>query len=140
MRYFPHVGHASNWASPAELDALRSKFKVETFREVFFGPTRRGPLNDLFAALWPSVAERIALEKAGPDDYKGLARRMQRAESRLMIDSVGVRLARELPHVPVASIHDSFLVPSNYAEKVKTIIVDEWARAGLHPSVSVKPC
>ena len=138
MHFCPTVRDAGGFMSPMEQDDLRRQFKVQVFGEIMFGPVKDTELSRTFREIWPKVWERIKAEKSGPDGYPALARAMQRAESRLMIDRIGARLSRDVPEVPVASIHDSFLVPAQHADEVKHIILQEWSGAGLRPTIAIK--
>lgn len=60
---------------------------------------------------------------------------MQRAESKLMIDTIVYRLYSERPDVPLITVHDSILTTPPYVVNVKSIVYKEYARAGLRPTL-----
>jgi hypothetical protein len=115
----------------------RSRFKREFFGQVFF--CRNDPIKEsarMFGDAFPNVYASIRSMKA--DDYCELAHRLQRAESDLMIGGVASRIVRELPDAWIATIHDSIVTTSGQAESVKAIMLEEFAKIGLRPTINTE--
>jgi hypothetical protein len=93
-------------------------------------------LNEVFCDLYPSVYEWVWGQKRV--NYKRLAWEMQRAESRLMIDCVGGRLACEYPDIPILSIHDSYLTPMRCVDTVRRIIEEEFGKLKIRPTIGAE--
>lgn len=93
-------------------------------------------LNEFFQKTWPSVYDHIWSMKK--NNYKQFSRDMQRAESKVMIDSVGSRLAAEYPHIPILTIHDSYLTTPEHVDTVKRLIEEEFATLGITPTLGVE--
>jgi len=71
-------------------------------------------------------------------DYRQLAHLAQRVESRFMFEQVVPRLMRERPGLFVASIHDSLLVPRGTEEYVREVMLAEFQRLGVSPTVRIE--
>lgn len=116
--------------------AKRSVFKRKFFANVFFCGTRyETDAAKLFGQLFPSVY-KIVLEQKTPD-YAALSKNLQRVESDLIIGKVASRLMRESPTMPIVTIHDSIMTTPVHAEMARQIMLQEFNRAGLCPSISV---
>lgn len=111
----------------------KNKFKETFFREIFFGRKVSG----LFWELFPSVANIIANIKK--DDYRSLAWMMQRAESDLIINKVCRRLMVEHPKCFISTIHDSILTTEENVDKIKIVMLEEFKKLGLLPSIRIEP-
>lgn len=112
----------------------RDDFKRMLFADVFYGrPKASTALTELFRAEFPAVYDFICDQKR--ECYQDLARKMQRAEAHLMIDTVCLRLMKHHPEIPVVTIHDSILTTSAHLPAVKRIILEEFARSGLQPTL-----
>ena len=86
-------------------------------------------LRELYPAVFDAVVE--ANTRLG---HGGLPRLMQLMESRVMISRVAGRLLRERPAMPMLTVHDSVLVPPEYAPDAEAVIGDEWqAEFGVRP-------
>jgi len=117
----------------------RSGFKSRFFADVLYGDdsqryTRESPLARLFATEFPTVHRFIRMQKR--DNYANLARLMQIRESDFIIGAVCGRLLRDYPHVPILTIHDSILTPEAHANVVQRIMMEEFRRLGIEPSIS----
>ena len=112
----------------------RKGFKRLFFSQVFFGPNKpTGRLRDLFARDFPTV--RQAINELKRKDYRQLAYLLQAHESKIMIDIICRRLLEESPGTFVATIHDSILTTPDRAEEVRAIMVREFQRFGLRPTI-----
>lgn len=78
--------------------------------------------------LYPSVFDAVT-ELNHRLGHGGLPRLMQTIESLVMIGRVAGRLTRELPCVPLLTLHDSILIPSGHAKLAKQVIDEEWNTA-----------
>jgi hypothetical protein len=71
--------------------------------------------------------------------FQELAREMQRRESRFMIRGVCGRLLKDHPEVPLLTIHDSVLTTPRHAEMVHDLMMQEFARLGVAPTIRCGP-
>ena len=112
----------------------RKEFKQSLFRDVFFGQNYlKNELTVEFERLFPSVMAFIRKIKKGK--YARLAWIMQKEESKLIIDGVCGRLMREHPEMPVLTIHDSIMTTARWVEIARRVIMEEFAAAGLTPTI-----
>lgn len=110
--------------------------KTEMF-EVLFGPNRlKSRLKDIFDDMYPGVAEVIRVHKR--KDYAFLPRLLQNIEANFVINGVCRRLMVEMPDAPVYTIHDSILTTRPFVEPIRQIMVEEFARLGLTPTLHEK--
>lgn len=117
--------------------ASRNKFKKTLFNKVFYGRrNRRGPVVEAFKREFPAVYATI--EQMKQRNYRRLAQKMQKAESRLMIDTVCRRLMKDHPDVPVITIHDSILTTPPHVEIVQNIIREAFQAKGLNPTLRIE--
>lgn len=80
---------------------------------------KRGP-GRAFVKRWRVVADRLAeLKRPG---YEKAAHTLQRIESKLMIEGVCGDLMREHPDLPVLTIHDCVLAPTDAIDIVRAAI------------------
>jgi hypothetical protein len=115
----------------------RATFKRRFFGHVFF--CRNLPETEaarLFGTAFPTVYAAVRQEKRR--NYADLAKNLQRTESGLMIGGVVARLMREAPHVPLLTVHDSILTHAEHAEAVGSIMLQEFAKAGLAPTIRIE--
>ena len=95
------------------------------------------PLIDLFTSEFPTVYEYMW--RAKTRNYKLLPCKMQRLESRIMIDTVVGWLAEHRPEVPLLTIHDSLLTVPEHAALVKRLIeVSFEAHGFMRPALHVE--
>jgi len=121
-----------------DLGIERHQAKRQLFRDVLFGRSHiKGPLTDAFRRRWPALLEviRQAKRRCG---YKIIAQALQRLESFLVLDRICPRLLQEFSAVPFVTIHDSVMVPAGAAERVKGIMLEEFARWGVTPTIRIK--
>jgi hypothetical protein len=112
----------------------RKAFKRLIFSQVFFGKnTQTGRLRDLFARDFPTVYQVITDLKR--KDYRQLAYLLQAHESKIMIDVICRRILEELPGTFVGTIHDSILTTPDKADEVRAIMLREFQRFGLKPTI-----
>ena len=112
----------------------RSEFKQMFFADVFFGRNQvKTPLTELFLREFPTVFRFIQGQKRA--DYKALCQKMQRAESKFVIDIVCRRLMEYHQDIPVITIHDSIMTTREHAATVKRIMDEEFQRMGIKATV-----
>ena len=81
----------------------------------------------LLAAEFPSIARYLLEIKEV--HYERVAHNCQRRESLLLIEQA----VKDLGEIPVVTVHDEFIVPSKYADKVQNKINRRFLAAGLKP-------
>lgn len=126
---------------PDEQITDRKKFKHVLFRDLLFSDPRaryvkEARLTSIFREQFPSVFNFIQHQKE--QDWRNLAREMQRQESSYMIGGVVRRLMDHHPEIPILTIHDSVLCPRQHLEVVERIMLEEFARLGVRPTLKVE--
>jgi hypothetical protein len=85
--------------------------------------------------LYPDVFNAV-VELNHELGHGGLPCLMQQQESRVMIGRVAARLLRENPSMPLLTVHDSVLVPEEFASAATKVIREEWqTEFGVVPNV-----
>ena len=115
---------------------LLHRVKNELFKVLFGSNHLKSRMKDVFKELFPSVAEVIRVHKT--KDYRFLPRLLQNIEANFIINTVCRRIMLEMPEVPVFTIHDSILTTRPYVEAIRQIMIDEFARLGLTPTLHQK--
>ena len=141
-RLYGQLMEQMNWT------AGKDRFKDEVWFQFLYGSNKdetklNAPeradlrrLNEVFVALYPTVYRWMWAKKE--KNYKRLACDMQRAESRLMIDQVAGRLAEDHPHIPILTIHDSYLTTPEHVDTIREIILDEFAKLVVVPTLNLE--
>jgi hypothetical protein len=112
----------------------RSALKELVFQVLFTKNGYGSASKRAFRALFPTVDQVFRILKKG--DHSTLARLLQTLEAHLFLHIIGKRVTKELPSVPVFTIHDSLVVPQEYADQVETIMREELVSAvGLPPTL-----
>jgi hypothetical protein len=112
----------------------RDGFKRLFFSQVFFGRIKAtGRVRELFARDFPTVYK--AINDLKRKDYRQLAYLLQAHESKLMIEVICRKILDELPGTFIATIHDSILTTPVKADEVKAIMLREFRRFGLKPTI-----
>ena len=115
----------------------RKGFKRLFFSQVFFGRIKAtGRVRELFAQDFPTVYK--AINDLKRKDYRQLAYLLQAHESKLMIDIICRKILDEMPGTFVGTIHDSILTTPDKADEVKAIMLREFRRFGLHPTIRLE--
>jgi hypothetical protein len=115
----------------------RKSFKRLFFAQVFFGKVRKtGRVTKLFADEFPTVYGAVCDLKR--KDYRRMAYLLQAHESKLMIDIIARRILAEMPGTFVGTIHDSIMTTPDKAEAVGEIMVEEFRRFGLKPTIRLE--
>ena len=105
--------------------------------EVLFGSNRlKSRLKDIFDDMFPGVSEVIRVHKR--KDYAFLPRLLQNIEANFVINGVCRRIMTEMPDAPVYTIHDSILTTRPFVGPIRQIMVEDFARLGLTPTLHEK--
>ena len=88
----------------------------------FIGQPGAEPKKD-FRDAFPNVYELFKLIKV--KNHRALAHLLQRIESKIMIEAVASRMAKERPNLPFFTIHDSIATTEGNEEYVAFIIKEE---------------
>jgi hypothetical protein len=115
----------------------RDSFKRLFFSQVFFGKVKAtGRVRELFSQDFPTVYK--AINDLKQKDYRQLAYLLQAHESKLMIDIICRKILDELPGTFIGTIHDSILTTPDKADEVREIMVREFRRFGLNPTIRLE--
>lgn len=119
---------------PVNLDYNTLKRRV--LSTLYDKDSHRNAVYTVLDEHFPSLMRFVRREKRG--DYRRLAHVAQRAESQFMFGRVVPRLMRERPDLFVATIHDSILAPEESAEYVRAVMLAEFAKLGVAPTVRIE--
>lgn len=101
----------------------KAEVKLEVYK-VFFSKNRsHNPFKTKFKMIFPEVYKVFALYKRR--DHTCLSRLLQCIESKIMIESVAMRISRERPELPIFTIHDSIATTQGNEEYVQNVIKEE---------------
>jgi hypothetical protein len=117
----------------------RDTVKKQIFRSYLFCKNRhcRKNYSSFMSAYFPNVHKCVTELKV--ENYKHLAISLQSTESRFMIDRIVPRLMNELTKADfIATIHDSIVTNESASTKVASIMLDEFAKDGLKPSIKIE--
>jgi hypothetical protein len=115
----------------------RKGFKRLIYAQVLFGKIRAtGLVRALFAREFPNVFQ--AINDLETTDYRQLAYLLETHESKSMIEIICRRILDELLGTFVATIHESIMMTADQADEVKTIMVREFQRFGLNPTIRLE--
>jgi len=115
----------------------RRSFKRLFYAQVFFGKVKKtGRVTQLFANDFPTVFEAVGELKR--KDYRRMAYLLQAHESRLMIDIIARRILAQMPGTFIGTIHDSIMTTPDRAESVKGVMIEEFGRFGLRPTIRLE--
>lgn len=112
----------------------RDRFKIRMFSKIFYGKNYNSEEMEGFKKLFPTVYKILCYYKK--INYKDLSIELQRVEAEIMINSVLQRLAEK--SIFGLTIHDSILTTDDNIELVKEIIMDEFNKYYLIPTITVK--
>ena len=122
----------------------KSKFKKRFFAKVFYSSEEFNYPKcyfddeicerERFKFLFPNIAGIISYYKR--NDYKYLANKLQQIESEIMIGRIVAKLAEK--NIFVLTIHDSILTTPDNTEPVRKIIMNEFKKYNLQPTLKIK--
>lgn len=112
----------------------RREFKEKLFQDVYYGHNWiHTDLTDVFEQQFPTIYEFIRQQKK--NNYKRLSWLMQKAESRFMLNGVCTRLMNDHSEIVILTIHDSIMTTPEHAHTVKIVMLDEFRKVGLQPTI-----
>lgn len=112
----------------------RTALKELVFQVLFTKNGYKSASKRAFRTLFPTVDQVFRIVKQG--DHSTLARLLQTLEAYLFLHIIGKRVTKELPGIPIFTIHDSLVVPQEYADQVELIMREELLSAvGLPPTL-----
>lgn len=112
----------------------KTRFKKRFFAKVFFGKDRaRSRIRTAFKTAYPSMARMIHSLKSR--DYRRAAWIMQNHEASIFIFLICGRIMKERPDLPIYTIHDSILTIPGEVEYVRSVILDEFKKLGVSPTL-----
>jgi hypothetical protein len=115
----------------------RDSFKRLFYAQVFFGKVKKaGRVRELFARDFPTVYKAVCDLKR--KDHHQMAYLLQAHESKIMIDIICRRILNELPGTFIATIHDSIMTTPDKAGEVRAIMIEEFQRFGLNPTIKLE--
>ncbi|MFI5221589.1 MAG: hypothetical protein ACHQK8_04630, partial [Bacteroidia bacterium] len=91
----------------------------------FYG-TQEAIYKRLFDEFFPHVYEVYSMIKSKGKNVLPIL--LQKIESRIILNHVCRRIAREQPTLPIFTIHDSVVCPDGYQEYVEGIMRDEFKK------------
>ncbi len=115
------------------LGLTRDGLKTEFMKLLFSENGARSKAKSLFAIEFPAMAQLI--HKLKHKDHKRLARHMQMAERKFIIDTVCNRLFKERSDLFVTTIHDSIMAQQEDIDYIKQVILAEFAKLGIVPNL-----
>ena len=113
------------------LGVLRESAKDEMVMFFFAKNGFRSTAKSVFELEFPKMAAFIRNVKE--NDYKRLARQMQIAERKFVIDTVCERLKRLRPEMFMTTIHDSVVAKQSDCDLIVSVMKEEFALRGVHP-------
>jgi hypothetical protein len=120
--------HLAQW-----MGVLRESAKAEFIKMLYARNGFRSTLKGLFERLFPITAAYTFKTKI--KDHRRLARQMQEAERKFVIDTICKRVISEIPGCFVTTIHDSVLAMPEDCERIRLIMSDEFRKLGMSPSL-----
>lgn len=94
---------------------------------------KSNPLWQVFENDFSAVLDCIRTIKR--DRYQALAHRLQEMEAEIMIDGVAAEFIRRYPDAPILTVHDELIVPVQHRDEVIEIIVAEFKKHGVTPTI-----
>ena len=98
----------------------------------------RNKLYEFMDSRFPTVMQGCRELKR--DDYRHLAHLAQQTESSFIFGKCIDRLRREHPDLFVTTIHDSIMTTKDNGELVQELMLDEFAKLCIHPTVRLEKC
>jgi hypothetical protein len=120
--------------------AYRRQFK-ERFFHVLFGeakPKGKWPnkLRDRFQRRYPVVAD--ILKQLKKRNYRRSSHLLQHVESTIFIHRICHRLMVQYPDMPLVTLHDCVGTTQPWLARVEAVVMEEFARLGVAPSLEIK--
>ena len=117
-------------------ERTRKEIKTMIFTIMFSGNKKSSSEKDLFKQLFPSVYTMFAFIKRTKKELLPIM--LQTIESKLFLDRIARRIAKERPELPIFTIHDSITTTVGNEAYVKRIMEEETIKAiGVRPSIDI---
>ncbi len=113
------------------LGLTRAGAKTAFMKLLFSKNGARSTAKSLFAIEFPEMAK--FMHKLKHKDHKRLARHMQMAERKFIVDTVCNRLFKERSDLFVTTIHDSIMAQQENISYIKQVMLAEFAKLGIVP-------
>ncbi|HMP57777.1 MAG TPA: hypothetical protein PKD86_00365 [Gemmatales bacterium] len=113
------------------LGVLRESAKLEMVTFLYAKNGYRSTAKALFDREFPAMAAFVRQVKE--KDHKRLARHMQEAERKFVLDTVCERLRRMRGDMFITTIHDALVARRVDCDLVVSVMKEEFARLGVHP-------
>ena len=126
----------------AELGAQedgREEFKKSLYRNVFYGPIRNQKTSRegrVMERLYPTIYALLLDLKQG--QYQRPARLMQKLEAHFIYDRICCRIEAERPRIFLGTIHDALVTTPDQADYVSRVMMEEFAKVGVTPTICAK--
>ena len=118
-------------------ERTRKEIKTMIFTIMFSGNKKSSSEKDLFKQLFPSVYTMFAFIKRTKKELLPIM--LQTIESKLFLDRIARRIAKERPELPIFTIHDSITTTVGNESYVERIMEEETIKAiGVRPSISIE--
>ncbi len=132
--FYQHLRKALAELNDPDLADAPGDVKELIFLVLFSKNRYSTPGKRAFAKLFPTVDKVLRLLKRW--DHSALPRLLQTLEAHVFLQAIGGHIARVLPDVPFATVHDCIVVPAPYADQVEHIMREELeAHVGLRPHI-----
>lgn len=119
--------------SLGERDHYKELMMIVLFTQNGYNPKGK----ELFAQQYPYVSE--VFKKINKTDYKSLAKRLQRLESKLILRVICKEISRQNKDIPLFTIHDSVLTTLEHSKIVKQVMVEVLTdEIGFKPTIKDK--
>jgi hypothetical protein len=113
----------------------RNQSKEEFMKFLFAKNGFRSRAKSVFGSRFPQISQYVNDLKER--DHRRIARCLQKAERKFVIDVVCDRLFQEVPEIFLTTIHDSILCKREHGELVRDVMLDEFEQRGVSPNLTV---
>jgi hypothetical protein len=117
----------------------REAFKRTLYQNVFYGRVRVQMGSEggkALRRLFPTIHDLLLDLKEG--QYQRSSRMMQKVEAHFVYDRICTRIEAERPRVFLGTIHDALVTTPDQAGYVRRVMVEEFRRAGVTPTIRDK--
>ena len=143
------MGNLQEYLAVCERGEFYRRVESQSGTDLEYDVLKRRVLAVLYAKPWWTNRASRAMEAVFPsvmaclrelkrDDFRRAAHLAQRTESEFIIGRCVGRLRREHPGLFITAIHDSIMTTAGDEEIVRSTMMEEFARLGVHPTVRVE--
>ena len=118
------------------IGVMRDMAKDEMMMVFFAKNGHRSPVKRLFEVEFPLMAAYIKRMKE--KDHTRIARLMQMAERKFVVDGVCAELNRRKSGIFITTIHDSILARKDDCDLVLSVFREQFRRLGVNPALAWK--